>query len=53
MKDAETLTISRKVDDVIFTARQLETLLYGDYKKRIKIELFTDFKFTLKSITSS
>ena len=27
-KDVETLTISRMVDDVIFTARQLETLLY-------------------------
>ena len=52
-KDVETLTISKTVDDVIFTSRQLELLLYGDYKKRIKIDLYTDSKLTLKSISSS
>ena len=53
MKDAETLTTSKMVDDVILTARQLETLLYGDYKKRIKLEIFTDSESMLESITSS
>lgn len=38
-KDAKTLTISKMVEDMIFTSRQLELLLYGDYKKRIKIDL--------------
>ena len=41
------------VDDVIFTARQLDILLYGDYQKRIKIELFTDSESTLESSASS
>lgn len=30
------------VHDVIFTVRELKILLYGDYQKRIKIELYTD-----------
>ena len=41
------------VDDSIFAARQVEILLYGDYKKRIKVHLFTDSKATLESIASS
>ena len=53
MKDAETLNVSRMVDDSIFAARQVEILLYGDYKKRIKVHLFTDLEATLESIASS
>ena len=30
----------------------METLLYGDYKKRIKIKLFSDSESTLESIAS-
>ena len=41
------------VDDVLFAARQLELLLYGDYKKRIKIDLYTDSELTLESIAYS
>ena len=41
------------VDDSIFAARQVEILLYGDYKKRIKVHLFTDSEATLESIASS
>ena len=31
-KDAETLNMTRLVDDATFAARQLEIMLYGDYK---------------------
>ena len=41
------------MDDTIFAARQIETLYYGDYKRRIKIRLFTDSEPTLESIVSS
>ena len=52
-KDAETINISKMMDDAIFAARQIETLYYGDYKRRIKIRLFTDSEPTLESIASS
>ena len=41
------------VDDVIFTSRQVELLLYGDYRKGTKINLYTDSESTLQSIASS
>ena len=41
------------MDDAIFAARQIETLYYGDYKRRIKVRLFTDSEPTLESIVSS
>ena len=41
------------MDDTIFAARQIETLYYGDYKKRMKVRLFTDSEPTLESIASS
>ena len=52
-KDAETLNISKMVDDTIYAAKQTEILLYGDFDKRIKIYLFTDSEATLESIASS
>ena len=52
-KDAETINISKMMDDAIYAARQIETLYYGDYKKRIKVRLFTDSEPTLESIASS
>ena len=52
-RDAKTLNFSRMVDDAIFAARQVEILLFGDYKKRIKVHLFTDSEATLESIASS
>ena len=33
--------------------RQIETLLYGDYGKRILINLYTDMEGTLESIAST
>ena len=41
------------MDDAIYAARQIETLYYGDYKRRIKVRLFTDSEPTLESIASS
>ena len=52
-KDAETLNILKMVEDAIYAARQLEILLYGEDKKRIKIRLFTDSESSLESIASS
>ena len=52
-KDAETINISKMMDDAIYAARQVETLYFGDYKKRIKVRLFTDSEPTLESIASS
>ena len=52
-KDAETLNVSKLVDDAVFLARQLEILLFGDYKGRILVKLFTDSEPTLESIASS
>ena len=52
-KDAETINVSKMMDDAIFAARQLETLLFGYYRKRMKVRLFTDSDSTLESIASS
>ena len=52
-KDAETINISKMMDDAIYAARQVETLYFGDYKKRIKVMLFTDSEPTLESIAPS
>ena len=41
------------VNDMIFTSRQLELILYGDYKKRIRINLYTNSESKLESIASS
>ena len=41
------------VDDAVFAARQVEVLLFGDCKKRVKVRLFTDSESTLESIASS
>ena len=52
-KDAETLNILKMVDDSVYAARQVEMLLYGEDRKRIKVRLFTDSEATLESIASS
>ena len=41
------------MDDAIFAARQIETLYYGDNKRRMKVRLFTDIEPMLESIASS
>ena len=44
--------ILKMMDDSFYEAQQLEVLLYGDVKKRIKIHLFTDSESSLESIAS-
>ena len=41
------------VEDAVYTARQVEILIIGDYQRRIKVRLFMDSESTLESIASS
>ena len=52
-KDAETLAMSKLLDEVVYIARQLEILLFGDYRKRIPVRIMTDNEPTLESIAST
>ena len=52
-KNVERINISKMMEDAIFAARQLEILMFGDYRKRIKVRLFTDSEATLELIASS
>ena len=52
-KDAETLNLSKLVDDSVFVARQLEHLLFGRYEKILPVRLFTDSEPSLESIAST
>ena len=36
-KDAETLAMSKLLDEVTYIARQLEILLFRDYRKRLPV----------------
>ena len=53
MKDAETINIAKMMEDAVYAARQVETLMFGDYRKRIKVRLFTDSEAPLELIASS
>ena len=37
-KDAKTLILNKFMEDAVFAARQIETLMYGDYKMKIPIK---------------
>ena len=52
-KDAETLAMSKMIDEVTYTCRQIETILYGDYKQRIPVRVYTDSEPLLESIAST
>ena len=52
-KDAETLAMSKLLDEVTYIARQLEILLFGDYRKRMPVRIMTDSEPTLESIAST
>ena len=52
-KDAETINITKMMEYAVLAARQVEMLMFGDYRKRIKVRLFTDSEATLESIASS
>ena len=52
-KDAETLAMTKLIDELVYMARQEEILLFGDYKKRIPVRVLTDSEPTLESIAST
>ena len=52
-KDAETFKLSKLLDEAIYTAKQLEILLFGDYSKRMPVRIMTDSEPTLESIAST
>ena len=52
-KDAETLNMATMIEDAIYIARQVEILIFKDYRRRMKVRLFTDSEATLESIASS
>merc|ERR1712243_399879 len=52
-KDAETLAMSKLLDEIIYIARQVEILLFGDYRKRLPVRIMTDSEPTLEIIAST
>jgi len=52
-KDAETRILTRLLDDALYTAQQVEILLYGQKNGKIAVKLFTDSRPTLESIAST
>ena len=52
-KDAETISIAKMMQDTVFPVRQVEILIFGDYRRRIKVRLFTDSEATLELIALS
>ena len=46
-KDAETLAMSKLLDEVIYIASQVEILLFGDYRKGLPVRVMTDSEPTL------
>ena len=45
--------MSKLLDEVTYIARQLEILLFGDYRKRLPVRIMTDSEPTLESIAST
>merc|ERR1712115_297351 len=52
-KDAETLLMTKMIDELTYMARHVEILLYGDYKKRLNVRILMDSEPTLESIAST
>ena len=52
-KDAETLALSKLIDEAVYTGKQVEILLFGDYKMRIPVRIITDSEPTLENIAST
>ena len=44
--------MNKLVEDAVFGARQIKTLMFGKYERRISIHLITDLEGALKSIVS-
>ena len=45
--------MSKLLDEVTYIARQVEILLFGDYRKRLPVRVMTDSEPTLESIAST
>ena len=43
-KDAKMFNVATMMEDAIFAARQVEILIFGDYRRRIKVRLFRDLE---------
>ena len=41
------------IDELVYMARHVEILLYGDYRKRMNVRILTDSEPTLESIAST
>ena len=52
-KDAETLAMSKIIDELVYMSNLVEILLYGDYQKRMTVRIITDSEPTLESIAST
>ena len=52
-KDAETHALFKNIGDAHFAASNIETLLFGNFEKRIKVESFIDSKPLLESLAST
>ena len=52
-KDAETRALSNNVMNATFSARTIETLLFGDHKGRIPVKVFSDSKPLLETLGST
>ena len=52
-KDAETLAMNKLIDELVYMARHVEILLFGDYRKRMPVRVLTDSEPTLESIAST
>ena len=52
-KDEETHALFKNVADAAFAVTNIETLLYGDYQKKIKVEVYIDKKPLLESVAST
>ena len=45
--------MSKLLDEVVYIARQVEILLFGDYRKRMPVRIMTDSEPALESIAST
>merc|ERR1711867_42732 len=52
-KDAETLAMTKMIDELVYMSRHVEIWLYGDYRKRMKVRILTYSEPTLESIAST
>ena len=52
-KDAETLALSKILDEATYLARQMELLLFGKYEQKLPVRIITDSEPLLESIAST